>query len=361
MKEGFCLAKKYSVKIDLPDGRTVEVSGTTQKQLVERALKKYGSGKPALPSIPTFGAYARKWWQLYKAPKHKPTTLQTYQNAMEKHIYPFFQSKPLNEITIDTVQQFFNLHMNLSWSSVRQMRILLHEVFSAAIEDGYMDKDPTASSRLVLPTKRSVREALPTEAFVDVMKQIACLEPEDARLLALLTYTGMRRNEVLGLRWEDIDLDERLVHVRRGATFTSNQPIIGTPKTKAGYRDIPITEHLLPYLQPVQKGGFVIGGGNTPITQSTYDRAMERIGKAINLHGATAHVFRHSYLTFLGTLNTNVKTIQAIAGHSDIQTTMNRYVHKDRQQIHLAGRAFSEKVSEFLSDTTAANVASNKE
>ena len=157
MKEGFCLAKKYSVKIDLPDGRTVEVSGTTQKQLVERALKKYGFGKPALPSIPTFGAYARKWWQLYKAPKHKPTTLQTYQNAMEKHIYPFFQSKPLNEITIDTVQQFFNLHMNLSWSSVRQMRILLHEVFSAAIEDGYMDKDPTASSRLVLPTKRSVR------------------------------------------------------------------------------------------------------------------------------------------------------------------------------------------------------------
>ena len=149
-----------------------------------------------MPSIPTFGAYARKWWQLYKAPKHKPTTLQTYQNAMEKHIYPFFQSKPLNEITIDTVQQFFNLHMNLSWSSVRQMRILLHEVFSAAIEDGYMDKDPTASSRLVLPTKRSVREALPTEAFVDVMKQIACLEPEDARLLALLTYTGMRRNEV---------------------------------------------------------------------------------------------------------------------------------------------------------------------
>ena len=72
------------------------------------------------------------------------------------------------------------------------------------------------------------------------------------------------------------------------------------------------TEHLLPYLQPAQKGGFVIGGGNTPITQSTYDRAMERIGKADNLHGATAHVFRHSYLTFPGTLNTNVKTIQAM-------------------------------------------------
>ncbi len=100
---------------------------------------------------------------------------------------------------------------------------------------------------------------------------------------------------------------------------------------------------MLPHLQPARKSGYVIGGGETPITQSTYDRAMERIGKTINMHDATAHVFRHSYLTFLGTLNTNVKTIQAIAGHLDIQTTMNRYVHKDVSQIHLAGSEFSKR------------------
>lgn len=347
------MAKRYTVKIDLPDGRKVEITGSTQKQLIERALEKYGSGKEVHTSAPTFGIYARKWWGLYKVPKHKPTTLQTYSNAMEKHIYPFFQKIPLNQITIDTVQQFFNLHMNLAWSSVRQMKILLHEVFSAAMEDGYMEKDPTISSRLVLPTKKNVREALDTNAFVDVMKQIALLQPEDARMIALLTYTGMRRNEVLGLRWEDIDLGERLIYIQRGVTFTSNQPIIGTPKTKAGYRVIPITDHLLPHLQPARESGFVIGGDETPITQSTYDRAMERISKTINMHGATAHVFRHSYLTFLGTLNTNVKTIQAIAGHSDIQTTMNRYVHKDIAQVHLAGRQFGEKATEMMTNTNA--------
>lgn len=81
---------------------------------------------------------------------------------------------------------------------------------------------------------------------------------------------------------------------------------------------------------------------------------MERIGKTINMHGATAHVFRHSYLTFLGTLNTNVKTIQAIAGHSDIQTTMNRYVHRDVSQIHRAGSEFSKKVQNFMNDITGA-------
>lgn len=354
------MAKRYSVKIDLPDGRTVEISGATQKQLIEKALAKYGSGRTVTSSSPSFGSYARKWWKLYKVPKHKPTTLQTYENAFEKHIYPFFQNIPLNEITIDTVQEFFNRHMNLSWSSVRQMKILLHEVFKAAIEDGHMEKDPTASSRLVLPTQRTVREALSTNDFVDVIKQISLLEPEDAKLIALMAFTGMRRNEVLGLRWEDIDFGGGVIHVRRGVTFTSNQPIVGTPKSKAGFRDIPITEHLLPHLHPACSLGYVIGGGDTPITQSRYDRAMERISKTINLYGATAHTFRHSYLSFLGTLNTNVKTIQAIAGHSDIQTTMNRYVHRDHEQIQAAGAAFTEKVTNLLNRANASNPLSSK-
>ena len=73
---------------------------------------------------------------------------------------------------------------------------------------------------------------------------------------------------------------------------------------------------------------------------------MERISKTINLYGATAHVFWHSYRTFLGTLNTNIKTTQAIAGHSDIQTTMNRCVHRDISQIQWAELEFGEKVTE---------------
>ena len=79
--------------------------------------------------------------------------------------------------------------------------------------------------------------------------------------------------------------------------------------------------------------------------------AREHLEKAIVPYRATAHVFRHSYLTVLGTLNTNIKTIQAIAGHSDIQTTMNRYVHKDVSQIQLAGLEFGEKLSEILTKT----------
>lgn len=184
------------------------------------------------------------------------------------------------------------------------------------------------------------------------------LEPEDTKLIALMTFTGMRRNEVLGLRWEDIDFDGGVIHIQRGLICTSNQPIVGTQKSRAGFRDIPITEHLLPHFQPACESSYVIGGGDTPITQSRYDRPMERISKTINLDGATAHVFRYSYLTFLGTLNTNVKTIQAIARHSNIQTTMNRYVHRDKEQIQAAECSFGKKITKLLTNTNACKPAS---
>ena len=60
---------------------------------------------------------------------------------------------------------------------------------------------------------------------------------------------------------------------------------------------------------------------------------MERIEASFDLHGATAHIFRHSYLTYAAGLGTDLKTLQSIAGHADIQTTMNRYVHKQNDKI----------------------------
>ena len=144
--------------------------------------------------------------------------------------------------------------------------------------------------------------------------------------------TGMRRGEALGLRWEDIDLAAGLIHIQRNVTYAQNQPFIGTPKTAKGERDVPINNMLLTYLEPVQKEGFIIGD-TEPISRMSYRRRMERIEATIDLHRATAHIFRHSYLTYAASLGSDLKTLQSIAGHADIQTTMNRYVHKQTDKI----------------------------
>ena len=142
----------------------------------------------------------------------------------------------------------------------------------------------------------------------------------------------MRRGEALGLRWEDIDLSAGLIHIKRNVTYAKNQPFISTPKTAKGERDVPLNSMLLTHLEPIQQEGFIIGD-TEPITRMSYRRRMDRIESTIDLHGATAHIFRHSYLTYAAGLGTDLKTLQSIAGHADIQTTMNRYVHKQNDKI----------------------------
>lgn len=342
------MSKRQKFHVTLPTGEQVWLTGNTISEAFSNGLMKFGGGiQVANQEAPTFRRYANEWWKLYKTPKLKPTTLQTYHNLLEKHVFPYFGDMLLNEIDTNSVQRFINERSHMAQSSVRQMRILVHEICSAAVEDGFMTKDPTSSNRLTLPTRRATREALSTEHYLDVLGSLSRLAPQDAVLVALLAYTGMRRGEALGLCWVDVDLESKLIRVERNVTFKGNQPVIGTPKSAAGYRQIPIVEELCPFLQPQRGNSFVVGGGDKPITESTFDRAWQRIGKTIDLHGATPHVLRHTYLTTLEATGTGVKTIQAIAGHANIQTTMNRYVHSRMEGIKAAGAAFSELTTQL--------------
>lgn len=165
----------------------------------------------------------------------------------------------------------------------------------------------------------------------------------DRRYMMLLLFTGMRRGEVLGLKWEDVDLKKNVFHIERSITFPrgKNDCEIGTPKTESGLRDVPISPELMKCLQPLGAHGFIIGG-ETPITLSIHRRMMERINRTIDLHGASPHIFRHSYATLLNDVVASVKTIQSIIGHSDVQTTINRYVHSRDEKKQEAVQSVNE-------------------
>jgi integrase len=118
----------------------------------------------------------------------------------------------------------------------------------------------------------------------------------DMRLVALLIFTGIRRGEALGLQWEDIDFDRKLINIRRSVRFVGNKGYIGPTKSKAGVRLIPLEpqlEDILMVLPPDSK--YILGNGEFPITEMTYKRGWERICRTIDMHGATAHVLRHIY------------------------------------------------------------------
>ena len=326
------------------------IQGNGQNEVNDRIVQAYiDSGRiwefmdkpheePHKPSI-TFAAYVEKWMTVYKAGKLKPSTIATYKKHLHAHVLPAFGQREIASITPEDIQLFLNERKHLAKKTLSSMRHFMGEVFKDAVEDGLTAKDPTASRRISIPsTKANEREALPLEQFKEIMTSLDRLNPTDKRMLVLMMFTGMRRGEVLGLRWEDVDTKAGLIHIRRNVTHAGgNKPVIGTPKTKSGERDLPLDPFVLEALEPMQKSGFIIGG-ESPITMTTYNNTWRRIKKMVDLHGATAHVFRHSYLTYMAGQSTDMKTLQAIAGHSTIGMTMNRYVHAQPEKIIDAGK-----------------------
>lgn len=353
-KEGTAMAK-YRIRVQIgenDDGTPIykQIQAESQNELNDRIVRAYiESGRiwkfmdhpqADLPkSTITFREYADRWMNVYKVGKLKPSTIATYKKHLCAHVLPAFGEREIASITTEDIQLFLNDRNYLAKKTLSSMRHFMGEVFKDAVEDGLIEKDPTASRRISIPsTKANEREALPLDQFKEIISNLKLLSAQDKQFLVLVMFTGMRRGEVLGLRWEDIDTEAGLIHIRRNVTHPGgNRPVIGTPKTNSGKRDIPLDPYVLEVLEPMKQTGFIIGG-ESPITMTTYNNTMTRIKKKIDLHGATAHVFRHSYLTYMAGEATDLKTLQAIAGHSTIGMTMNRYVHAQPEKIKEAGK-----------------------
>jgi len=332
---------RQKVHITLPDGTPTWITGNTFTDIIMSAIKKFQT--PATGE--TFKEYTDKIFDVFLKPRWKPSTADTNRFLLDRHLHPYFDDMKLTQIDTAVIQQFFQTKQHLSKSYTKQMLIMLHEIFQNAVEDGKVKGDPTLSKRITLPQKQTKRDALPVTEFNDIVSNIHKLRKDDALLMALLCFTGMRRGEVLGLTWDNI-LDNTIL-VRSEVTFKGNTSVVQNyVKSKSGIRDIPIQQELRPFLE--NRGeGFVVSG-ETPMTQSKFARTWERIGKTINLHNATPHIFRHTYLTLLAASNVDPKTIQAIAGHSDFSFTFNKYIDRNKNNIQSA----SDKLSETLKELT---------
>lgn len=284
-----------------------------------------------------FKEYVERWMLMYKIPKLKDTTIQGYRTILNTHLYPAFGLWFIDDISTDDIQSFLNERKDLSRKTLKEILTFFSQVFEAAIEDGIVKKNPIKSKKLVIPSdKKTERTALPLDLFMEILANLDKLDKQNRRLVALLMFTGMRRGEVLGLRWEDIDFQEKVIHVHQNVTFAQNQPHIGDTKTYAGKRTIPLIPVLETLLCYNGETGYIIGG-ESPISHTMYIRAWNRIKIQVDLHGASAHIFRHTFLTMLSNAGVSPKIIQVIAGHADISTTMNIYTHGQLEEILKAG------------------------
>jgi integrase len=324
------------------------VTGNNQQDVFEKANILLSGHEESKSKGICFDEYTEKWFSLYKENTLKPTTKVGYRSYLKTHLYPAFGHISLSAITTDMIQAFMNERSDMAAKSLRSILSFLATILEAALEDGYINRNPAKSKRLVIPsTKVTVREPLSNADFTDIIRSINSLQKRDQLFVSVLLFTGIRRGELIGLMWQDIDLEKGLISVERSATYPStNQAVISTPKTRSGIRLVPIIEQLLPYIcETGQSDCFVIGGDMKPISLQQYRNIMSRVKKTIDLHYATAHLLRHTMITSSYYAGVNPKTLQKVAGHSKYTFTLDRYVHTPVEEISRAGIQFSEHLN----------------
>ena len=298
----------------------------------------------ANPASPLFEDYAQEWWDTFEAKRLGGGTKIDYEMNLHKHVIPYFRGKRLKDITTKDVQGFYDERAAYSNSTCRHWRTLLYGIFNSAIEDGLLEKNPAKSIRLTMSKKKKERLPISREEAAGIEANLHLLEGKDLLLLAILLYTGVRRGEMLGLRWEDIDFERKLIHIRRQITFINNRPVEKATKSQAGLREVPMLPELEKILlanRPADASptNYVVDGEEA-LSERSFRNTWARICKKVQIpKGVTPHVLRHTFLTQLqATGRVDIKTLQSIAGHSKITMTMNTYVHREVGNVEKVSR-----------------------
>lgn len=207
--------------------------------------------------------------------------------------------------------------------SVQMHRDILNMIFNHAIVAGSVKFNPVAAVALPRNLPHTPRE-MPTDEEIAAIRQTT--DHYFALFAQLCLYAGLRRGEALALRYEDIDRERKVIHVRRAVEFVGGEPRIKEPKTSAGLRDVPLLDALAAVLPDGKSGYLFTRKDGRPLSVSSYNKRWKSYCEYAGVN-ITAHQLRHGFATILFEAGVADKDAQEILGHSDIAVTRNIYTH----------------------------------
>lgn len=328
------------------------------------------------------------WINLKKGLKR--TTLNNYKYMYNHFVRETLGKRKLKDLRITDIRRFYNNLVDnegLKVNSLDTIQLVIHQVLDLAYEDDLVRKN--VSDNGLRELKRLRGEKGTTRKALTIDQQNAFLEFLKSNskyshwypTFAVMLGTGLRVGELTGLRWEDIDFKSNQVRVTHTLIFYEKSKSertgfgINTPKTKAGYRSIPMIKTVREALEMQKKylidhhieSVDIIDGYQDFIflnrfghvqSQGPLNKALKRIIRDCNfetlesslpiysrlLPKFSCHTLRHTFTTRLVESDINIKVIQEVLGHSDIQTTLNIYadVTKEMKQNQF------EKLDDFI-------------
>lgn len=264
-EENMSVNKKKIRREVVLHGVKVWVTADTEQEYVDKLLRLAG-GTTSTTEKHAFRAYAEEWFNVFATPNIANVTAITYARQLNNHIYPVLGEKAIEDISPADIQKVFNNMPNSAKQETKnKVKIVLNQIFEKAIDDGLIIKNPLRSPSIKIKgTAASVTEPYSIEQMRYLTMHLDDIKrPMDRAWLALSLSLPLRPEEVLGLKWEDVDVERCVLRIRNTVTHpTRNEPEFKPyTKTAASVRDLTFPETILAYLpDPGHPDEFIIGG-----------------------------------------------------------------------------------------------------
>ena len=324
----------------------------TQKNLFNKGTIKTGaedksSEQLSLEDIMLQDA-AKEWLEAVKC-KRKQSTYVKYRLILQKHIEKNFEDISLSGLTTACIEKRLSDYM--TDKTRKSIYRVLNQILKFVSE-----KYSLGTTEIKCPVTNPHNKPIKTLTQNEQKRLISVLYKDmdifKAAILLCL-FTGIRLGELCALKWEDIDFENKILLVSRTVQrlyaegYGTKTILMETaPKSEYSRREIPLTAVMIESLMRFRSSKEYIFGGNRPMEPRTVQYRFKNILKEAKLPDVNFHILRHTFSTNCIEGGTDVKSLSEMLGHSDVQITLNRYVHPSmdtkRQYIDSLSRFYGQ-------------------
>lgn len=358
---------RYTAGHDPETGKQLfkNVLGKTQAEVKDKlnaALEELKRIDVVVSDQMTTGEWLDTWLEHYAKPLMRATTYNNYETLIRLYIKPYVGEVKLNKLTTLQIQKLYNRLLTngrfdrpeakdqpkgLSGKTVRNIHTVIHSACEKAIMERILAVNPTKGCRL--PKKdHTEMKVLPPEKLADFFREAK--ETGVFELYYLDLSTGLRRGELLGLKWSDIVFENRTLEVKRQIQRVNGVIQETAPKTRNAYRKILLPVEAVEILQQYREqqtleSEYVFSSPTGGIMEPDCARKMlKRVLQRAGLDEMRFHDLRHTFATLALQNGVDVKTLSGILGHYSAGFTLDTYAHVTTQMQEDAAN----KVGGFL-------------